>query len=362
LSNVEQLSEKKRAKLNNMAAEIDENDLASIIYTSGTSGHSKAVMLSHRNLLSNVRSTDHLVTITPDWTFLSILPLSHTYEFTIGFLLPLYKGCRIAYAGKSPTPRILKQICKHEKPTAICIVPMVMEKIYKKRVMTAIDHSSLLTMAVKINFLRQALFKKIGKKLLDFFGGNLKLMAIGGAPINFDTEKFLKEAQFPYIIGYGLTETSPLLAGGPLHDPTIELGSTGKPVPGVEIRITNPDPETGIGAIMARGPNIMLGYYNMPEVTAETIDKDGWLATGDLGRFDEQGNLHIKGRSKSVIVLAHGENIYPEAIEEKINSNIYVMESLVVETNGQLEARVYLDYDLIDQGTKGKSNTKQKEF
>lgn len=362
LSNVEQLSEKKRAKLNNMAAEIDENDLASIIYTSGTSGHSKAVMLSHRNLLSNVRSTDHLITITPDWTFLSILPMSHTYEFTIGFLLPLYKGCRITYAGKSPTPRILEQICKHEKPTALCIVPMVMEKIYKKRVMTAIDHSSLLTMAVKVNFLRRALFKKIGKKLLDFFGGNLKLMAIGGAAINLDTEKFLKEAQFPYLIGYGLTETSPLLAGGPLHDPTITLGSTGKPVPGVEIRITNPDPETGIGAIMARGPNIMQGYYNMPEVTAETIDKDGWLATGDLGNFDEQGNLHIKGRSKSVIVLAHGENIYPEAIEEKINSNLYVMESLVVENNGQLEARVYLNYDLIDQETKGKPNTKQKEF
>jgi long-chain acyl-CoA synthetase len=362
LSNAEQLSEKKRAKLNNMAAEIDENDLASIIYTSGTSGHSKAVMLSHRNLLSNVRSTDNLVTITPDWTFLSILPMSHTYEFTIGFLLPLYKGCRIAYAGKSPTPRILEQICKHEKPTALCIVPMVMEKIYKKRVMTAIDHSSLLTMAVKVNFLRRALFKKIGKKLLDFFGGNLKLMAIGGAAINLDTEKFLKEAQFPYLIGYGLTETSPLLAGGPLHDPTITLGSTGKPVPGVEIRITNPDPETGIGAIMARGPNIMQGYYNMPEVTAETIDKDGWLATGDLGNFDEQGNLHIKGRSKSVIVLAHGENIYPEAIEEKINSNLYVMESLVVENNGQLEARVYLNYDLIDQETKGKPNTKQKEF
>lgn len=188
------------------------------------------------------------------------------------------------------------------------------------------------------------------------------MLAIGGAAINFDTEKFLKGAQFPYLIGYGLTETSPLLAGGPLHDPTIELGSTGKPIPGVEIRITNPDPESGIGEIMARGPNVMQGYYNMPEVTAETIDEDGWLATGDLGSFDEQGNLHIKGRSKSVIVLAHGENIYPEAIEEKINSNLYVMESLVVENNGQLEARVYLAYDLIDQETKGKSNTKQKEF
>ncbi|MBC8317256.1 MAG: AMP-binding protein [Desulfobulbaceae bacterium] len=362
LSQSEQLPEKKRAKLHALTQEIDENDLASIIYTSGTSGHSKAVMLSHRNLLSNVQAAAQLVNITPEWTFLSILPMSHTYEFTIGFLLPLYNGCRITYAGKSPTPRILEQICKHEKPTAMCIVPMVMEKIYKKRVMTAVEHSTLLTMAVKVNFLRQILFQKIGKKLLDFFGGNLELLAIGGAAINIDTEKFLREAKFPYIIGYGLTETSPLLAGGPLNDPTIELGSTGKPVPGVEIRITSPDPETGIGAIMARGPNIMQGYYNMPEATAETIDKDGWLATGDLGNFDPQGNLHIKGRSKSVIVLAHGENIYPEAIEEKINCNMYVMESLVMENNERLEARIYLDYDLIDQETKGKSNEKQKEF
>jgi len=362
LSSTEHLSEKKIARFHNSAIEIDDNDLASVIYTSGTSGHSKAVLLSHRNLVANVQSADQLVDITPDWTFLSILPMSHTYEFTIGFLLPLYKGCRIVYAGKSPTPRILEKVCKHEKPTAMCIVPMVMEKIYKKRVMTAIEHNMVLSTAVKINFLRKALFRKIGAKLLDFFGGNLELLAIGGAAINFDTEKFLKEAQFPYIIGYGLTETSPLLAGGPLNDPTIELGSTGKPVPNVEIRITHPEPETGIGEIMARGPNVMQGYFNRPELTEETIDENGWLATGDLGYFDKQGNLHIKGRSKSVIVLAHGENIYPEAIEEKINSNIYVVESLVTENNNSLEARIYLDYDLIDQETKGKSNVKRKKF
>jgi long-chain acyl-CoA synthetase len=362
LSSVGELPEKKISKFNNSVIDVDVNDLASIIYTSGTSGHSKAVMLSHRNLVANVQSADQLVDITPEWTFLSILPMSHTYEFTIGFLLPLYKGCRIVYAGKSPTPRILEKICKNEKPTAMCIVPMVMEKIYKKRVMSTIEHSMVLSTAVKLNFVRKALFKKIGDKLLDFFGGNLELLAIGGAAINFDTEKFLRDAQFPYLIGYGLTETSPLLAGGPLHDSTIDLGSTGKPVPDVEIRITDPDPETGIGEIMARGPNIMQGYFNRPELTEETIDQNGWLATGDLGYFDTHGNLHIKGRSKSVIVLAHGENIYPEAIEEKINSNMYVVESLVTENNNKLEARVYLDYDLIDQDTKGKPNAKRKVF
>jgi long-chain acyl-CoA synthetase len=362
LSSVEHLPEKKINKFHNSAIDIDENDVAAVIYTSGTSGHSKAVMLSHRNLVSNVHSADQLVDIPSDWTFLSILPMSHTYEFTIGFLLPLYKGCRIVYAGKSPTPRVLEKICKNEKPTAMCVVPMVMEKIYKKRVMTAIEHSLVLSTAVKLKFLKKALFKKIGSKLLDFFGGNLELLAIGGAAINLETEKFLKDAQFPYIIGYGLTETSPLLAGGPLHDTTIELGSTGKPVPNVEIRITDPDPETGIGEVMARGPNVMQGYFNRPKLTEETIDPSGWLATGDLGYFDTHGNLHIKGRSKSVIVLAHGENIYPEAIEEKINSNMYVVESLVTENNDKLEARIYLDYDLIGQETKGKSNTKRKEF
>lgn len=238
---------------------------------------------------------------------------------------------------------------------------MIMEKIYKKRVLSAIDKNTLLKLATKIPALRRKLFKKIGQKLLAFFGGQLQLVAIGGAAINIEAEQFLKDAGFPYIIGYGLTETAPVLAGGPLHDPTIEVGSTGKPLPGVEIKISRPDPATGIGEIMARGPNVMQGYYNHPNLTAETIDSDGWLATGDLGSFDQKGNLHIKGRSKSVIVLASGENIYPEAIEEKINSCIHIAESLVVENNNRLEARVYLDYDLVDLETRKKTAQQKKE-
>ncbi|MCB2181001.1 MAG: AMP-binding protein [Desulfobulbaceae bacterium] len=360
LAKAAQLPEKKRQKLRE-PANVNPEDLASIIYTSGTSGHSKAVMLSHRNLYSNVCSANQLVKITSHWTFLSILPMSHTYEFTVGFLLPFLNGARIVYAGKSPTPSILERICKKEHPTAICVVPMIMEKIYKKRVLSAIDKNTLLKLATKIPALRRKLFKKIGQKLLAFFGGQLQLVAIGGAAINIEAEQFLKDAGFPYIIGYGLTETSPVLAGGPLHDPTIEVGSTGKPVPGVEIKISRPDPATGIGEIMARGPNVMKGYYNHPNLTAEAIDQDGWLATGDLGSFDQKGNLHIKGRSKSVIVLASGENIYPEAIEEKINSCIHIAESLVVENNNRLEARVYLDYDLVDLETRKKTAQQKKE-
>lgn len=342
--------------------DVDSEDLAAIIYTSGTSGHSKSVMLSHKNLYANVCAADQLLEIPAEWTFLSILPMSHTYEFTIGFLLAIANGTRIVYAGKSPTPTILQRICKKEQPSAMCVVPMVMEKIYKKRVLTAIDQNTLLKLAIKIPVLKKKIYKKIGAKLLDFFGGKLELLAIGGAAINIEAETFLKESDFPYLIGYGLTESAPLLAGGPFKDPTIAIGSTGKPIPGVEIKIDKPDPVSGIGEILARGPNIMQGYYNHPDLTQATIAKEGWLSTGDLGSFDEQGNLHIKGRSKSVIVLANGENVYPEAVEEKINSSMHVVESLLLERNNKLEAQVYLDYDLIDQKTKNKSPQEKKEY
>ncbi len=187
-------------------------------------------------------------------------------------------------------------------------------------------------------------------------------MAIGGAAINREAELFLKKSGFPYLIGYGLTESSPLLAGGPWADPTIAVGSTGKPIPGVEIKIANPDPRTGIGEILARGPNVMKGYYNNPQATREVLDDEGWLHTGDLGNFDKVNNLFIRGRSKNMILKSNGENIYPEAIEDKLNSCMHVMESLVMEDNGQLEAWVYLDYDLIDEETKGRNQQQKLEY
>lgn len=337
------------------------DDIASIIYTSGTSGHSKGVMLTHGNFLSNIRSTTAVVQVEEDWTFLSILPMSHAYEFTISFLLPLANGARIVYAGQPPTPTILEKICKIEQPTVICLVPMVMEKIYKKRIMPALSGNPFLKLAIKVPFVRAQLLRQIGRRLLNYFGGSLKLAAIGGAAFNLEVEKFLAEAGFPYIFGYGLTEASPLISGGPFLDPTIAVGSTGKPVPGVEVKIVNPLPETGVGEIYARGGNIMKGYYNNPRATTEAIDADGWLATGDLGYLDQDNNLFVKGRLKSVIVLSHGENIFPEAIEDTINSSIYVLESLVTEDNDRLEAWVYLDYELIDRETSGKSQPQKKE-
>ena len=341
---------------------VQEDDLASIIYTSGTSGHSKAVMLTHGNFVANVLAANQLRVFRSDWTFLSILPLSHAYEFTLGFLLPLLNGARVVYIGKAPTPSILEKVCQVEKPQVIAAVPLIMEKVYKKKVQSALEKKVLLRWAFKVPALRRGIAHAISRKLIHFFGGRLQLMAIGGAAINHETEKFLRESGFPYLIGYGLTESAPLICGGPWGDATIAVGSTGKPVPGVEIRIADPDPRSGIGEIMARGANIMKGYYKNPNLTRDTIDAQGWLRTGDLGYFDERGNLHICGRSKNMILMSNGENIYPEAIEDLFNSQVIVVESLVVEREGRLEAMVYMDYELIDAETRGKSEPQRLEY
>lgn len=352
LKKSEAVSAKVMARIDKECREITGDDLASVIYTSGTSGHSKAVMLSHGNFCANVNSGNKvLTTATPDWVFLSILPMSHTYEFTVGLLVPLSRGCRVVYAGKPPTPTFLERVCQKEQPTAMCVVPMVIEKIYKKKVLAALHDTTMLRLACKIGPLRRLIMQKIGARLLAFFGGRLQLLAIGGAALNGEAEHFLCEAGLPYMVGYGLTEAAPLLAGGPITGVRIPIGACGRPIPDVEIHIHAPDPVSGIGEIWARGNNIMQGYDGNPEATRDTLQPGGWLATGDLGLLDDQGFLHIKGRSKNVIVLSSGENIYPESIEEKLNGIEWVAESLVVENNNQLEAKIYLDRDVIDRDT-----------
>ncbi len=341
---------------------VKGEDLAAILFTSGTSGFSKAVMLTHANLCANTYSANALIAIKPQWVFLSVLPVAHTYEFTVGFLLPLLGGARVAYAGKTPTPAILQKICGQERPQVMLVVPLIIEKIYKKRVVPAVEKSGLLTFLCRFGVSRRMVHRKIGGKLLDFFGGRLEVMGIGGAALNPEVERFLRDADFPFLVGYGLTEGSPLLAGGPHGDTTIRPGSAGKPVPRVEIRIDDPHPQTGIGEILARGPNIMQGYLNDPEATRDSFTGDGWLKTGDLGLLDSEGNLHIKGRSKSMIVLSNGENVFPEAIEHKVNTYPFVMESLVVENNGLLEAWIYPDYEFIDSRTEGQSRTQRHQY
>jgi len=342
--------------------EVGEDDLAAILYTSGTSGYSKAVMLTHRNFTANAYAASSLMKVTPEWTFLSILPMAHTYEFTCGFVVPLLNGCRIAYAGKSPTPAILQNICQHEKPEVIFAVPLVFEKIYKKRVLPSIEKSRVLQFLCRYRPTRAFVYRKICGRLLEFFGGNLQLMGIGGAAINPEIENFLAEARFPYLVGYGLTEAAPLLAGGPFGDRTIAVGSIGKPIPGVEVRIVNPDPQTGVGEIEATGPNVMKGYYGDQENTAKVLSPDGWLSTGDLGCFDEAGNLYVKGRLKNVIVLSDGENVYIEPIEHKINAFPWVTESLVLENAGKLEAWIHPDYEQIEEQTAARTASERRQY
>lgn len=342
--------------------DVAEDDLAAILYTSGTSGYSKAVMLSHKNITANAYGAASMIDVAPGEVFLSVLPMSHTYEFTLGFITPLLKGCKIAFAGKTPTPMILQRICRIERPKVMFTVPLIMEKIYKKRVLPQIEKSPVLSLLCRTTLGRKFVYRKIGAKLRDFFGGDLEIMGIGGAALNPEVEKFLSEANFPYLIGYGLTEAAPILAGGPVGDPNIAVGSTGKPFPGVKIKIVDPDPVTGVGEIYGCGPNIMVGYYDDPDATAEVITSDGWLMTGDLGSIDGHGNLHICGRLKNVVIMSNGENVYPEPIEHKINAYAWVVESLVIENNGQLDAWVYPDYELIDEMTQGQSRPERRAY
>ncbi len=324
-----------------------EDDLAVLIYTSGTTGHSKGVMLTHKNLVTNAMSVHITVTVTSKDRFLSILPLAHTFECTTGMLVPILHGSSIYYLNKTPTPTILLKAMSVVKPTFMLCVPLVIEKICKTKVFPKFHANIVIDTLYKIPFFRKLINKTAGKKLLESFGGELVFFGIGGAPLSPYVEKFLIEAKFPYSIGYGLTETAPMLAGTPIGK--TKLKSTGPALAGIELKLRDFDPQTKQGEIIARGPNIMQGYYKDPERTAEVLDDEGWFATGDLGHFDDDGYLFISGRSKNVIIGASGENIYPEQIEATINENEYVADSLVYDQDGKLIARIHLDYERIDQ-------------
>ncbi len=324
-----------------------EDDLASLLYTSGTTGHSKGVMLSHKNLVTNAMSACKNVTITHEDVFLSILPLAHTFECTVGLAIPILHGASVRYINKTPTPSVLLKAFELVKPTMMLSVPLIIEKIYKNKIAPKFSDSFLMRTLYSIPFLRKKLNLIAGKKLIETFGGRLRFFGIGGAALSPTVEQFLKEANFPYIIGYGLTETAPLLAGSHLGSP-VKLRSTGVAMVGVELAINDKDPKTGEGEIIAKSPSIMLGYYKDPEKTAEVI-KDGWFYTGDLGYMDEDGYLFISGRSKNVIIGSGGENIFPEQIEATINQHESVLDSLVLEQNGKLIAKIHLDYELIDK-------------
>lgn len=326
---------------------VNPEDLAAIIYTSGTTGNSKGVMLSHRNIISNAFMALHLKHVDESDRLLSVLPLAHTLENTVGMVIPLIRGASIYYLRKPPTASVLIPALKVVRPTIMLSVPLIIEKIYFSKIKPAFTRNLLIRAFYKLPPLRKLLNRAAGKKLIESLGGEMTFFGIGGAKINPEVERFMYEAKFPYAVGYGLTESSPLLAG--MVHPNNKVESTGQAVEGVELILKDPDPVTGEGEIWARGSNIMQGYYRNPEKTKEVLTDDGWLRTGDLAVTDKDGYLFIKGRLKTVIVGSSGENIYPEEIESVINTFKHVVESLVIEKGGQLVAMVHINREELEE-------------
>ena len=322
------------------------DDIAAIIYTSGTTGSAKGVVLSHRNLASNVITCYHSCKRTDKDRWLSVLPMAHTLEMTLSMLYPMYCGATVYYLPKPPVASLLMKALKMVKPTTMLTVPLIIEKVYKGSVLPTIKKSRTLTwMNEHMNWL---MCKIIGMKLKATFGGHISFYGIGGAKLDPEVEKFLLKAGFPYAIGYGLTETSPLL-GYAMHG-WRAVGSFGYPVYNVKLKLHDVNPETGEGEIIAKGPNVMLGYYKDPKRTKSVFTEDGWFRTSDIAVQDEKGRFFIKGRNNNMILGPSGENIYPEEIENVINNVEGVSESIVVERDGKLVALVqpaenYIEWD-----------------
>ena len=332
------------------------DDIATIIYTSGTTGSAKGVVLSHRNLASNVITCYHACKRTEKDRWLSVLPMAHSLEMTLSMLYPMYCGATVYYLPKPPVASLLMKALKIVKPTTMLTVPLIIEKVYKGSVLPTIRKSRTLTwMNENMNGL---MCRIIGMKLKATFGGHISFYGIGGAKLDPEVENFLLKAKFPYAIGYGLTETSPLLGYSMKGWRTV--GSFGYPVYNVKLRLDNVNPETGEGEIVAKGPNVMLGYYKDPSRTKSVFTEDGWFRTSDIAVQDEKGRFFIKGRNNNMILGPSGENIYPEEIENVINNVEGVSESIVVERDGKLVALVQPDENYIQWDKVGEDKLYEK--
>ena len=330
--------------------EPNEDEMSVLLYTSGTTGTPKGVMLSQRNLITNIYQSNYVQEILDTDRFLSVLPLSHTYENTIGFLLPIVNGASISYLRRPPSASVLLPALKKIKPTVMLTVPLIIERIYKGSILKKINSKGITRNLYKFKPTQKLLNRVAGKKLYETFGGHLKFFGIGGAKLDAQVERFLIDAKFPFAIGYGLTETSPLAAGSAPGKG--KLQAIGPKVIDSEVFIHNSDPKTGEGEIWFRGDNVMLGYYKNEEMTKEVLTDDGWFKTGDLGVLDKKGMLTHKGRLKSMIVGPSGENIYPEEIESLINKFEFVEESIVIEDRGSLVALVHFNMEELEQKLK----------
>ncbi len=325
-------------------SDVTNDKLAVISYTGGTTGFSKGVMISHNSLAANVRFAQNHMPLKPGDPLVSFLPLAHTYGCAFEFLFPFTYGCHITILSKTPSPQIIVQAFKEIKPRLILSVPLVIEKIFKKQLLPVINkpHMKILLAIPGVN---KILHKKIREKLVETFGGRFHEIVIGGAAFNPEAELFFKKIGFRFTVGYGMTECGPLISYASWD--TTKIGASGRPVDTLEVTIDSPDPQKIVGEIILRGENVMLGYYKNEKATREIIDEKGWMHTGDLGIMDKEGNIFIKGRSKTMLLGASGKNIFPEEIEAVINNMDYISESLVISEDDKLVGLIYPDYESI---------------
>ncbi len=321
------------------------DELAMINYTSGTTSSSKGVMLPYRSLWTNLKFALGVFGLTPGEQIVSMLPMAHMYGLAFEFIYEFASGMHIHFLSRTPSPKIIADAFAEVKPNLIITVPLVIEKIIKKRIFPTIEkpHMKIL---MNIPIINDKIRDTIRQKVIQAFGGKFKELIVGGAALNKEVESFLRSIRFPYTVGYGMTECGPLLSYDDWQ--TFKQGSCGKAVPRVELRIDSDDPQHVVGEILAKGDCVMTGYYKNPEATAAALDKEGWLHTGDLGLIDADGYLFIKGRCKNMILGPSGQNIYPEEIEDRLNNMLYVTESIVVEQEGKLVALVYPDFDAVN--------------
>ncbi|WP_178795571.1 AMP-binding protein [Bacteroidaceae bacterium] len=318
-------------------------ELAVINYTSGTTSYSKGVMIPYRALWSNTQFAYNALKMGPGDKLVSMLPMAHMYGLAFEFIYEFCAGCHIYFLTRTPSPKIIFQAFAEVKPNLVVAVPLIIEKIIKKNVLPKLETPAM-KILLKVPIINDKIKATVREQMINAFGGNFYEIVVGGAAFNQEIEQFLKSIDFPYTVGYGMTECAPIICYEDWKE--FKAGSCGKAAPRMEVKILSPDPENIVGEIVCKGPNVMLGYYKNPEATAEVIDKDGWLHTGDLGIMDAEGNITIKGRSKNMLLGASGQNIYPEEIEDKLNNMPFVAESIIIQqADSRLAALVYPDFD-----------------
>ncbi|MGL4851440.1 MAG: AMP-binding protein [Phocaeicola sp.] len=318
-------------------------ELAVINYTSGTTSYSKGVMIPYRALWSNTQFAFEVLHLKPGDRLVSMLPMAHMYGLAFEFLYEFSAGCHIYFLTRMPSPKIIFQAFAEIKPHLVVAVPLIIEKIIKKKIFPKIE-TPLIQFLLKVPIVNDKIRERIRNQMVNAFGGNFYQIIIGGAGFNQEVEQFLKSIDFPYTVGYGMTECAPIICYEDWK--AFKMGSCGKQAPRMEVKILSSDPANQVGEIICKGTNVMLGYYKNPEATAEVIDKQGWLHTGDLGVMDDEGNVTIRGRSKNMLLGASGQNIYPEEIEDKLNNMPFVAESIIIQqADGKLLALVYPDFE-----------------